>query len=59
MSQFLLFVIAILLFAIFWELCKINSRLKKTFPSPLAKSEGQKLSSPGEVNEIMSAKTLD
>jgi hypothetical protein len=31
---FLLFVIAILLFAIFWELCKINSRLKKTFPVP-------------------------
>jgi hypothetical protein len=29
---FLLFVIAILLFAIFWELCKINSRLKKAFP---------------------------
>jgi hypothetical protein len=32
--QFLLFVIAILLFAIFWELCKINSRLKKTLPAP-------------------------
>ena len=27
--QFLLFVIAVLLFAIFWELTKINSRLKK------------------------------
>jgi len=28
--QFLLFVIAILLLLIFWELSKINSRLKKT-----------------------------
>jgi hypothetical protein len=28
--QFLLFVIAILLLAIFWELSKMNSRLKKT-----------------------------
>jgi hypothetical protein len=27
--QFLLFVITVLLFAIFWELTKINSRLKK------------------------------
>lgn len=32
--SFLLFVIAVLLFAIFWELCKINSRLKKVFPTP-------------------------
>ena len=30
--QFLLFVITVLLFAIFWELTKINSRLKKAFP---------------------------
>jgi len=29
--QLLLFVIAILLVAIFWELGKINSHLKKTF----------------------------
>ncbi|HKF03317.1 MAG TPA: hypothetical protein VKB49_13445 [Candidatus Sulfotelmatobacter sp.] len=28
-QQFLLFVIAVLLFAIFWELCKINGQLKK------------------------------
>jgi hypothetical protein len=28
-SQFLLFVIAILLILIFWELTKINSRLRK------------------------------
>lgn len=29
-SQFLLFVIAVLLISIFWVLCKINSLLKKT-----------------------------
>ena len=29
---FLLFLIAVLLLAVFWELSKINSRLKKTFP---------------------------
>jgi len=29
MSQFLLFVIAVLLFAVFWELCKINGKLKR------------------------------
>ena len=32
--QFLLFVIAILLVFIFWELSKINSRLKKTLVLP-------------------------
>ena len=32
--QFLLFVIAILLVLIFWELSKINSRLKKTLSPP-------------------------
>jgi hypothetical protein len=32
--QFLLFVIAILLILIFWELSKINSRLKKTLVPP-------------------------
>jgi hypothetical protein len=32
--QFLLFVIAILLLLIFWELSKINSRLKKTLVLP-------------------------
>ena len=30
--QFLLFVIAVLLLASFWELTKINSRLKTAFP---------------------------
>lgn len=28
--QFLLFVIAVLLFAVFWELCKIKSQLNRT-----------------------------
>jgi hypothetical protein len=32
--QFLLFVIAILLVLIFWELSKINGRLKKTLTPP-------------------------
>jgi len=32
--QFFLFVIAILLILIFWELSKINSRLKKTLVPP-------------------------
>jgi hypothetical protein len=32
--QFLLFVIVILLISIFWELSKINSRLKKTLVLP-------------------------
>jgi hypothetical protein len=32
--QFLLFVIAILLILIFWELSKINNRLKKTLVPP-------------------------
>jgi hypothetical protein len=32
--QFLLFVIAILLVLIFWELSKINTRLKKTLLPP-------------------------
>jgi len=32
--QLLLFVIAILLVAIFWELCKINSRIRRILPAP-------------------------
>ena len=32
---YLLFVIAVLLILIFWELSKINSRLKKTLIAPL------------------------
>jgi len=37
--QFLLFVIAVLLVAIFWELCKINGQLKKASSHPSTKSE--------------------
>lgn len=44
--QFLLFVIAILLVLIFWELSKINSVLKKTLvPHPDIKKDS-KLSEP-------------
>jgi hypothetical protein len=32
-QQFLVFVIAVLLIAIFWELCKINGRLKRSLSS--------------------------
>ena len=39
--QFLLFVIAVLLVAIFWELCKINSQLKRSLPTTLRISGGQ------------------
>jgi hypothetical protein len=38
--QFLLFVIAVLLFADFWELCKINRQLKRTLNTPPNLSEG-------------------
>jgi hypothetical protein len=48
--QFLLFVIAILLFAIFWELCKINSRLKKGLPAQAGTTETLKSSVRGEAN---------
>jgi hypothetical protein len=39
-QQFLLFVIAVLLVAIFWELCKINGRLKRSLSSTLGISGG-------------------
>ena len=51
--QFLLFVNAILLFAIFWELCKINSKLKKTLPTPARTPGGQ------QTNDPTNAKALD
>lgn len=44
--QFLLFVNAILLFAIFWELCHINSKLKKTLPTQARTPGGNKLMTP-------------
>ena len=41
--QFLLFVIAILLLLIFWELSKINSRIKKALlPAAAGQPDGQK-----------------
>jgi hypothetical protein len=40
--QFWLFVIAILLLSVFWELSKINSHLKKTFVSPQRHHEGHR-----------------
>jgi hypothetical protein len=56
---FLLFVMAILLIAIFWELCKINSRLKKLIPAPLKTSETLKFNVRGETHEPVAAKPLD
>lgn len=44
--QFLLFVIAILLLLIFWELSKIHSRIKKALLLSPAQSDGQKSKSP-------------
>ncbi len=51
--QFLLFVIAVLLFAIFWELCKINSRLKRTLVASAPTSE------PARINEGVAAKVAN
>ena len=39
--QLLLFVIAILLVVIFWELCKINSLLKRALPAAAQMRRGQ------------------
>ena len=39
-AQFLLLVIAVLLFAVFWELCKINSQLKRSLNAPPKMSGG-------------------
>jgi hypothetical protein len=41
-QQFLLFVMAVLLVAIFWELSKINGQLKKSLPiNPRISGGGQ------------------
>ena len=56
---FLLFVIAILLFAIFWELCKINSRLKKTLSVSMRASENPNFDMEGRSNDKISAKAAD
>ena len=42
-TQFLLFVIAIILVAIFWELTKINNQLKKAFPGTFNTTTERKL----------------
>jgi len=52
MSQFLLFVIAVLLVAVFWELCKINGQLKRRLPS------SPRILGGGQANEADIAKTL-
>lgn len=51
-QQFLLFVIAVLLIAIFWELCKINSRLKRSLPST------PRISGGGQDNDGDTTKTM-
>ena len=52
--QFLLFVIAVLLFAVFWELCKIKMLLKWSCPDP-----ARTLGGGGNENDAASAKALD
>ena len=44
--QFLLFVMAILLLLIFWELSKINTRLRKTLILPEKRGEVPKTKEP-------------
>jgi hypothetical protein len=51
-QQFLLFVIAVLLFAIFWELCKINGQLKKNLLN------SPRISGGGQTNDAVAAKAL-
>ena len=48
--QLLLFVIAILLVAIFWELCKINGRLRRSLPAPAPITGVQ------QINDTITAK---
>jgi hypothetical protein len=52
-AQFVLFVIAILLIAIFWELSKIHSRLKRSLTA-----ESLKFREPGEADDRV-AEALD
>ena len=51
-QQFLLFVIAVLLVAIFWELCKINGQLRKT------RSSTPRIPSGEQTNDADTAKIL-
>lgn len=41
-QQFLLFVIAVLLVAVFWKLCKINGQLKRSLSAPHESQEENK-----------------
>jgi len=52
MSQFLLFVITVLLIAVFWELSKINSQLKRRPPST------PRIPEQGLANDDETAQTL-
>lgn len=44
--QFLLFMMAVLLLMIFWELTKINSRIKKLFPPAVVVNQSDKTKQP-------------
>lgn len=50
--QFLLYVIAVLLFAVFWELCKIKSLLKRSFPSSAGHSPGPHTTEPATAKAM-------
>lgn len=52
MTQFLLFVIAVLLIAIFWELSEINGQLKRNLLST------PRISGGGRANDAVTAKVL-
>lgn len=51
--QLLLFVIAVLLFVIFWELCKINSHIKRTL------SVVTRMSQEGQAHDPITAKAVE
>jgi competence protein ComGC len=51
--QLLLFVIAVLLFVNFWELCKINSNLKRTF------SAASRMLQEGQAHDAVIAKAVE
>jgi hypothetical protein len=55
----LLFVIAVVPVAIFWELCKINSRLTSTFPTLLETSDGPNFKMRGQAHDPVAGKALD
>lgn len=58
--QLLLFVIAILLFVVFWELCKINGHLKRTsVRGPTDSGETRGSSDAGESRPSTLDKTMN